>query len=68
MYDSNTPTKKRRNTFGIGAAKPWAAGRTDCSSVYIGIVDEGYQHTHPDLVANAGGLAYRGPVTWNCCL
>jgi subtilisin family serine protease len=42
------------NQFGSGAAIAWAAGRTDCGSVYVGIIDEGYMYTHPDLAANAG--------------
>lgn len=42
------------NAFGSGAATAWAAGKTGSSSVYIGIIDEGYMYTHPDLAANAG--------------
>jgi subtilisin family serine protease len=42
------------NQYGSGAAAAWANGKTDCSSVYVGIIDEGYMHTHPDLAANAG--------------
>jgi subtilisin family serine protease len=41
-------------TFGSGASTAWAAGKTDCSSVYIGIIDEGYMYTHPDLASNVG--------------
>lgn len=42
------------NAYGSGAAAAWAKGQTDCSSVYVGLIDEGYMHTHPDLAANAG--------------
>ena len=42
------------NTYGSQAAVAWAAGKTNCSSVYIGIIDEGYMYTHEDLAANAG--------------
>ncbi|MGH9034772.1 MAG: S8 family peptidase [Acidimicrobiia bacterium] len=42
------------NLYGSQADKAWAAGHTGSNSVYVGIIDEGYQHTHPDLVANAG--------------
>jgi hypothetical protein len=42
------------NQFGSGAAAAWAAGKTGSSTVYIGIIDEGYMYTHEDLAANAG--------------
>lgn len=42
------------NQFGSGAATAWAAGKTGSSTVYIGIIDEGYMYTHEDLSANAG--------------
>ncbi len=42
------------NQYGSGAAVAWAAGRTDCSNVFVGIIDEGYYHQHADLAANAG--------------
>jgi len=42
------------NQFGSGAAVAWAANKTNCGSVYVGIIDEGYMYTHPDLAANVG--------------
>jgi subtilisin family serine protease len=45
------------NTFGSGAAQAWATGGADCSSVVVGIIDEGYMYTHPELAANA----YKNP-------
>jgi len=42
------------NQYGSGAATAWAAGKTGSSSVYVGIIDEGYMFAHPDLTANAG--------------
>lgn len=39
--------------FGSGASSAWAADKQDCSSVYIGLIDEGYMYTHEDLAANA---------------
>ena len=42
------------NQFGSRAATAWAVGKTGSASVYIGIIDEGYMHTHEDLAANAG--------------
>ncbi|MDH5235933.1 MAG: S8 family serine peptidase, partial [Gemmatimonadota bacterium] len=42
------------NTYGSQAAVAWAGGRTNCGSVYVGIIDEGYMYMHEDLAANAG--------------
>ena len=42
------------NQFGTGAATAWAANKTGSSTVYIGIIDEGYMFAHEDLAANAG--------------
>jgi subtilisin family serine protease len=42
------------NDYGSQASAAWAAGKTDCSTVYVGIIDEGYMYTHTDLAANAG--------------
>jgi len=51
MYgDSTSPA----NAYGSQAGEAWAAGNTNCSSVWIGIIDEGYMYTHEDLAANAG--------------
>ncbi|MGI8604580.1 MAG: S8 family serine peptidase [Verrucomicrobiales bacterium] len=40
------------NQFGSQAGEAWAAGYTGSSDVYVGIIDEGIQSTHPDLSAN----------------
>ena len=40
-------------TFGSQASVAWAANKTDCSSVVVGIIDEGYMFNHADLAANA---------------
>ncbi|WP_026950375.1 S8 family peptidase [Algoriphagus mannitolivorans] len=42
------------NQFGSRAATAWAANKTGSSTVYVGIIDEGYMYTHEDLAANAG--------------
>jgi subtilisin family serine protease len=37
------------NTNGSQASTAWAAGHTGSASVFVGIIDEGIQYTHPDL-------------------
>ena len=51
MYGSNTTPA---NQYGSGAAEAWVKGKIGNSSVYIGIIDEGYMYNHEDLKANAG--------------
>jgi subtilisin family serine protease len=51
MYGDATSPK---NDFGSQAGEAWAAGHTSCSSVWVGIIDEGYYYGHEDLAANAG--------------
>lgn len=42
------------NPYGSAANQAWNAGYTGSKTVVIGIIDEGYQYTHPDLVDNVG--------------
>jgi subtilisin family serine protease len=51
MYGASTTPA---NQFGSGAAAAWSSNKTNCSNVYVGIIDEGYMYTHEDLAANAG--------------
>ena len=49
MYgDATSPA----NQFGSQAGEAWANNHTGSRSVYVGIIDEGIQFTHPDLDAN----------------
>ncbi len=49
MYgDATTPA----NQYGSQAGEAWAAGHTGSNGVYVGVIDEGIQFTHPDLDAN----------------
>jgi subtilisin family serine protease len=49
MYgDATSPA----NQFGSQAGEAWAAGHTGSRTVYVGVIDEGIQFTHPDLDAN----------------
>lgn len=41
------------NAFGSQAAEAWAAGYVGTNTVFVGIIDEGIQYTHPDLAPNA---------------
>lgn len=51
MYGDGTSPA---NQYGSQAGEAWATNKTDCSAVYVGIIDEGYMYTHEDLAANAG--------------
>lgn len=58
MYgDATSPA----NAFGSQAGEAWAAGYTGSRSVYIGVIDEGIQVTHPDLQANIWVNPYEIP-------
>jgi hypothetical protein len=54
MYSATATGGGKANQFGIGATTTWAADKLGSSSVYVGIIDEGYMFTHEDLAANAG--------------
>ena len=47
--DAITPNA---NSYGTGADEAWAVGETGSADVYVGVIDEGIQYTHPDLAAN----------------
>jgi subtilisin family serine protease len=49
MYgDATSPA----NQYGSQAGEAWAANHTDCSGVYVGVIDEGIYYNHEDLAAN----------------
>ncbi len=54
MYSATATGGGKANQFGIGATTAWEANKLGSSSVYVGIIDEGYMFSHPDLTANAG--------------
>jgi subtilisin family serine protease len=54
MYSTTATGGGKANQFGIGATTAWAANKLGSSSVYVGIIDEGYMFSHSDLTANAG--------------
>jgi subtilisin family serine protease len=43
------PATTPSNPYGSQAATAWAAGHTGSRSIYVGVIDEGIQFTHPDL-------------------
>jgi subtilisin family serine protease len=47
--------------FGSQAVTAWGNNRTNCSGVYVGIIDEGYMYTHADLAGNAGTNPFEIP-------
>ncbi len=53
-YFTNGSLWGMNGTFGSGASVAWGNNKTGSSSVYVGIIDEGYMYTHEDLSANAG--------------
>lgn len=57
LYSPDTPNPVgpagTTNVFGSAAELAWAAGHVGSRSVHVGVIDEGYQHAHPDLAANA---------------
>ena len=49
MYgDVGTPA----NRYGSQAVEAWSAGYTGSSSIYVAVIDEGIEVTHPELAAN----------------
>ncbi len=48
-YYTNNSLWGMNGTFGCNASTAWAAGHTGSASVYVGVIDEGIQFTHPDL-------------------
>jgi subtilisin family serine protease len=49
MYGSSTSPA---NIYGIGAGTAWTSNKTGSSSIYVGIIDEGIDYSHPDLAGN----------------
>ncbi len=54
MYSQTTTGGGKANQSGIGVTTAWQNNKTDCSSIYVGIINKGVVLTHPDLVVNAG--------------
>jgi subtilisin family serine protease len=50
MYGDGT--SPHANPYGTGAGEAWVAGHTGAPGVYVGIIDEGIQTSHPELAPN----------------
>lgn len=65
MYGDDQPASSgpsgTTNQFGSQAEKAWEAGLTGSRSVFIGIVDEGVDFSHPDLAANIWSNPFEVP-------
>ena len=57
MYSDDQPSligpSGTTNVYGSQAEEAWDAGYTGSDSVYVGIIDEGFEYSHPDLTDNA---------------
>jgi subtilisin family serine protease len=56
MYSDDSPTAAgpggTTNQFGSQAEEAWLADHIGSNDVYVGVIDEGIQFTHPDLADN----------------
>lgn len=53
-YVSNGTLWGMTGTYGSRASNAWANNRSNCSNVWVGVIDEGYMYSHSDLAANVG--------------
>jgi subtilisin family serine protease len=58
MYGASTAPS---NQYGSNAAGAWIAGRTGAPTVYVGVIDEGIQFTHPDLEGQVWTNSFDAP-------
>jgi subtilisin family serine protease len=49
LYGMQGPSTSPANQFGSNAAAAWAAGFIGSANIYVGVIDEGIQFSHPDL-------------------
>jgi thermitase len=55
MYGDGSPSAYQgpKNRFGSQAAEAWARGNTGGERVYVGVIDDGIDISHPELDGNA---------------
>ncbi|MBL8809581.1 MAG: S8 family serine peptidase [Planctomycetaceae bacterium] len=65
MYSDDSPASVgptgTTNSFGSQAEEAWDAGFVGSDNVYVGIIDEGFEYSHPDLVDNAWTNPFDAP-------
>jgi hypothetical protein len=54
MYSQTATGGGKANQYGIRATTVWQNDKSNCSSIYIGIINEGVMFTHPNLAVNVG--------------
>ena len=62
LWGMGGPATTPASPYGSNAAAAWAAGRTGSTTVYVGVIDEGIQYTHPEL---SGQLRNPGEIAGN---
>lgn len=55
MYGAKTSPA---NQYGSNAASAWTAGTVGSTDVYVGVIDEGIQYSHPDLAGQIWNNPY----------
>ena len=61
LWNMYSATSTPANEFGCQAVTAWEDGQTGSSDIWIGIIDQGYNYNHEDLLLNAGQNPFEIP-------